>query len=75
MSKKVDVVLTALQDRVRIMQAIMSVSSMGLKESKIIADNPPAVVVHCTSEKMALTTKKILEDAGGTVEICEAENC
>jgi large subunit ribosomal protein L7/L12 len=76
---KYDVVLISLQaglqNRVRIMQAIMVVNPIGLKRSKDLADNPPAVVLHCVSEAQAEEAKAVLEKAGGTVELRPAENC
>jgi large subunit ribosomal protein L7/L12 len=72
---KYDVVLISLQDRVKIMQAIMAVNPIGLKRAKGLADNPPGIVLHCVSEVQAETAKNTLEKAGGRVELRSAENC
>jgi len=64
-----DVVLVALQDRVKIMQAIMSLTPVGLKGSKDMAGSPPAVVLKRVSRSKADEAKQVLERAGGTVEV------
>jgi large subunit ribosomal protein L7/L12 len=70
MSEKLfDVVLIALKDRVEIMKAIMSLTPVGLKGSKDMADNPPAVVLRRVSRSKADEAKQVLEQAGGTVEV------
>ncbi len=67
--KQFDVILIALKDRVEIMKAIMSLTPVGLKGSKDMADNPPAVVLRSVSRSKADEAKQVLEQAGGTVEV------
>ncbi|RMF82554.1 MAG: hypothetical protein D6737_01430 [Chloroflexi bacterium] len=70
---KYDVVLVALRNRVEIMKAIMAVNPVGLKRSKDMADNPPAVVISGVSRDKAEKAKDILEKAGGTIVIREIQ--
>jgi large subunit ribosomal protein L7/L12 len=71
---KYDVILTACVNRVEIMQAIMSITSLGLRGSKDITDNVPSPVMTGVKYQFALKSKDILEKAGGSVEIRPTEN-
>ena len=74
-TQKYDVILVSCVNRVEIMKAIMSMTSLGLKGSKDVADNAPAPVMTCVAHAFALQSKEILEKAGGTVEVRPSEEC
>jgi large subunit ribosomal protein L7/L12 len=66
---KYDVILISHTNRVEIMKAIMALTPVGLKGSKNMADHPPATVLRRVAQDKAQNARKVLEQAGGKVEI------
>ena len=65
-----NVVLKAVGDKkIPVIKAIRAVTNLGLKEAKGIADAVPKAVKEGVSKEDAEQAKKVLEDAGATVEI------
>ena len=64
------VVLTATGDKkINVIKAIRAITSLGLKEAKEAAENPPFTVKEGASKEAAEDMKKQLEEAGGSVEL------
>ena len=65
-----DVVLSAAGDqKVQVIKAVRSITGLGLKEAKDMADNAPSVVKEGASKEEAEEIKKKLEDAGASVAL------
>lgn len=66
-----DVILEdiASDKRVSVLKVLRVCTSLGLKEAKEFTNSLPKVVKGGISKEEAETTKKQLEDAGGTVKI------
>jgi large subunit ribosomal protein L7/L12 len=65
-----DVVLKAVgEKKIPVIKAIRAVTNLGLKEAKGIADAAPKPVKQGIPKEEAEQAKKVLEDAGATVEI------
>lgn len=65
-----DVVLAAMGDnKVAVIKAVRSATSLGLKEAKELVESAPATVKEAISKDDAEALKKVLEDAGASVEL------
>lgn len=65
-----DVVLAAAGDnKVGVIKAVRSVTSLGLKEAKDLVESAPATVKEGASKDEAQAMKKALEEAGAKVEL------
>ena len=56
-------------NKVSVIKAIRSITSLGLKEAKTLTESVPVNVKENVTKKEAEDVKKILEDAGAVVEI------
>ena len=56
-------------NKVGVIKAIRTITSLGLKEAKDLVDGAPSVVKEAVSKDEAATIKKQLEEAGATAEI------
>ena len=65
-----DVILTAAgTNKIQVIKAIRSITSLGLKEAKALVDSAPKAVKEGATKDEAEDIKKQLEDAGGEVEL------
>lgn len=65
-----DVVLTAMGDnKVTVIKAVRSATNLGLKEAKELVESAPTTVKEAISKDDAEALKKVLEDAGASVEL------
>lgn len=66
-----DVIVTALGmgSKIPVIRAVRAETGGGLKESKAIIDNLPATIKKGLPKEAAENLKKLLEDAGATVEM------
>lgn len=65
-----DVELTATGDnKIGVIKAIRSITDLGLKEAKDLADGAPKVIKEGLSKDDAEAAKKALEEAGATVTL------
>ena len=65
-----DVVMTSFgENKVSVIKAVRSVTSLGLKEAKDMVEGAPATVKEAVSKDEAEDIKKTLDEAGATVEI------
>lgn len=65
-----DVILAAAGDKkVNAIKAVREITGLGLKEAKAAVDGAPSTIKEGVSKEDAEAAKKILEDAGATVEI------
>ena len=65
-----DVVLTAFgEKKVAVIKAVRSVTGLGLKEAKAAVEGVPNTVKEAVSKDEAEEVKKLLEEAGASVEI------
>ena len=64
------VLLTATgEKKVNVIKAVRTVTSLGLKEAKDLVDGAPSTVKEGVSKDEAAEIKKLLEEAGATVEL------
>lgn len=64
------VILTSAGDKkVNVIKAVRELTSLGLKEAKALVDGAPGTVQENVSKDVAAASKKVLEEAGATVEI------
>lgn len=64
------VIITKTGDnKINVIKAIRSITSLGLKEAKDLAETSPAVVKEGVDKATAADIKKQLEEAGATVEV------
>ncbi len=64
------VVLKAAGDKkIQVIKEVRTLTSLGLKEAKDLVDGAPKPVKENVSKDEAEAAKKLLEDAGATVEI------
>ncbi len=64
------VILKAVGDKkIPVIKAIRALTELGLKEAKAVADEAPKAVKEDVSKDEAEQAKKVLEEAGATVEI------
>ena len=65
-----DVELTGVGDKkINVIKVIRTITSLGLKEAKDMADNAPSIVKDAVSKEEAEDIKKQLEEAGATVTL------
>ena len=65
-----NVILKAVGDKkIPVIKAIRAVTSLGLKEAKAVADGAPKPVKEGVPKEEAEQAKKIIEEAGATVEV------
>jgi len=65
-----DVILTAAGDqKIQVIKAVRSLTSLGLKEAKAVVDNAPGPVLEAVDKETAEKAKADLEGAGGSVEL------
>ena len=65
-----DVELTSVgEKKINVIKVIRSITSLGLKEAKDLADNSPSIVKDATPKDEAEEIKKQLEEAGATVTL------
>ncbi|NRA96053.1 MAG: 50S ribosomal protein L7/L12 [Planctomycetes bacterium] len=65
-----DVILKAAgTNKIQVIKAIRSITSLGLKEAKALVDSAPKAVKEGASKDEADDIKKQLEEAGGEVEL------
>tara|TARA_B100001029_G_C15045341_1_gene446694 strand:+ start:967 stop:1350 length:384 start_codon:yes stop_codon:yes gene_type:complete len=65
-----DVELTGVGDKkINVIKVIRTITSLGLKEAKEMADGAPAIVKEGASKDEAEDIKKQLEEAGATVAL------
>lgn len=55
--------------KVAVIKAIKEITGLGLGESKAIVDNAPSTVKEKANKEEAEAAKKMLEEAGATVEL------
>jgi large subunit ribosomal protein L7/L12 len=55
--------------KVAVIKAVKEITGLGLGESKAIVDSAPATVKEKATKDEAETAKKMLEEAGATVEL------
>ena len=65
-----DVELTGVgEKKINVIKVIRSITSLGLKEAKELADNAPSMVKEVVPKAEAEEIKKQLEEAGATVTL------
>jgi large subunit ribosomal protein L7/L12 len=65
-----DIELTGVgEKKINVIKVIRSITSLGLKEAKELADNAPSMVKEAVSKDEAEEVKKQLEEAGATVTL------
>lgn len=57
------------ENKVGVIKAIRTITSLGLKEAKDLVDGAPSVVKEAVSKDEAAAIKKQLEEAGATAEV------
>ena len=56
-------------NKINVIKAVRSITTLGLKEAKDLVESAPATVKEGVSQEEADEAKKALEEAGATVEI------
>ena len=65
-----DVILSQIGDKkIQVIKAVRTITSLGLKEAKALVDEAPKPVKEGISKEESEEIKKLLEEAGATVEI------
>ena len=65
-----DIELTNVGDKkINVIKVVRTVTGLGLKEAKELADNAPSMVKEAVSKDEAEEVKKQLEEAGATVTL------
>ena len=65
-----NVIMTKAGDnKINVIKAIRTITGLGLKEAKDLAETSPAVVKEGVNKAAAADIKKQLEEAGATVEV------
>ena len=63
-------IMTSFGDnKVSVIKAVRTVTSLGLKEAKDLVEGAPSTIKEAVSKDEAATIKKQLEEAGAKVEI------
>ncbi|TFG86087.1 MAG: 50S ribosomal protein L7/L12 [Chromatiales bacterium] len=57
------------ENKVSVIKAIRTITSLGLKEAKDLVEGAPSVVKEAVTKDEAATIKKQLEEAGATAEV------
>lgn len=55
--------------KINVIKAVRKLTSLGLKEAKDLVEGAPATIQEAISKEAAEESKKLLEEAGATVEI------
>jgi len=64
------VVLKSFGDKkIHVIKAIRSLVNLGLKESKELVESAPATIKEDATREEAEEFKKVIEEAGGTIEV------
>ena len=65
-----DIELTGVgEKKINVIKVIRTITSLGLKEAKDLADNAPSMLKETVPKEEAETIKKQLEEAGATVTL------
>ena len=65
-----DIELTGVgEKKINVIKVIRTITSLGLREAKELADNAPSMVKEAVSKDEAEEVKKQLEEAGATVTL------
>ena len=65
-----DIELTGVgEKKINVIKVVRTITSLGLKEAKELADNAPSMVKEAVSKDEAEEIKKQLEEAGATVTL------
>ena len=65
-----DIELTGVgEKKINVIKVIRTITSLGLKEAKELADNAPSIVKEAVSKDESEEIKKQLEEAGATVTL------
>ena len=65
-----DIELTGVgEKKINVIKVVRTITSLGLKEAKELADNAPSIVKEAVSKDEAEEVKKQLEEAGATVTL------
>jgi len=65
-----DIELTGIgEKKINVIKVVRTITSLGLKEAKELADNAPSMVKEAVSKDEAEEIKKQLEEAGATVTL------
>ncbi len=65
-----DVVMTSFgANKVAVIKAVRALTGLGLKEAKTLAESAPKAVKEAVSKDEAEEVKKVLEEAGASVEL------
>jgi large subunit ribosomal protein L7/L12 len=65
-----NVIMTKAGDnKINVIKAIRTITGLGLKEAKDLAETSPAVIKEGVNKATAADIKKQLEEAGATVEV------
>lgn len=65
-----DIVLASIGDKkVNVIKAVRGITGLGLKEAKGMVDGAPTTIKEAAPKAEAEEAKKILEEAGATVEL------
>ncbi len=65
-----DIVLSAIGDKkVSVIKAVRGITGLGLKEAKGMVDGAPATIKEAAPKAEAEEARKVLEEAGATVEL------
>ncbi len=69
-----DVMLTGFGDnKIQVIKAVRSVTDLALKEAKQVVESAPAAIKEGLPKEEAEECKKVIEEAGGTVELKPAD--
>ena len=55
--------------KINVIKAVRQLTALGLKEAKDLVESAPAPIQEAVSKEAAEEAKKLLEDAGATVEV------
>lgn len=65
-----NVIMTKVgENKINVIKAIRTITGLGLKEAKDLAESSPAVIKEGVNKATAADIKKQLEEAGATVEV------
>lgn len=65
-----DVLITEVgSQKIQVIKAVRSLTSLGLKEAKAVVDEAPNAVLESVDKETAAKAKEALESAGATVEL------
>ena len=56
-------------NKINVIKAVRSITTLGLKEAKDVVEGAPATIKESIGKNEADEAKKVLEDAGATVEV------